>query len=51
MRQVVATIDRRPRQAGDRYTLSNQTPRPVAVSSEMGQNRPQAPFREHWQSG
>ena len=36
MRQVVATIDGRPRQAGDRYTLSNQTPRPAAVASEMG---------------
>jgi hypothetical protein len=38
MRQVVATIDGRPRQAGDRYTLSNQTARPAAAS-EMGQDR------------
>jgi hypothetical protein len=37
VRQVVATIDGRPRQAGDRYTISNQTPRPAAVASEMGQ--------------
>jgi hypothetical protein len=28
---------RRPRQAGDRYIISNQTPRPAAVASEMGQ--------------
>jgi hypothetical protein len=33
MRQVVATIDGRSRQAGDRYTLGNQTPRPAAVAS------------------
>jgi acetolactate synthase I/II/III large subunit len=33
VRQVVATIDGRPRQAGDRYTLGNQTPRPAAVAS------------------
>jgi hypothetical protein len=49
MRQVVATIDGRLRQAGDRYTLSNQTPRPAAVPSEMGQFRttpaPQGSFR------
>jgi hypothetical protein len=32
MCQVVATIDGRPLQAGDRYTLSNQTPRPAAVA-------------------
>jgi hypothetical protein len=38
VRQVVAT-----RQAGDWYTLSNQTPRPAAVASEMGQNRTGAP--------
>jgi hypothetical protein len=36
---VVATIDGRPRQAGDRYTLINQTPRPAAVASEMGHLR------------
>jgi hypothetical protein len=28
-----------PRQAGDRYTISNQTPRLAAVASEMGQFR------------
>jgi hypothetical protein len=39
VRQIVATIDGRPRQAGDRYTLSSQTPRPAAVASEMGHNR------------
>jgi hypothetical protein len=32
-------------------TISNQTPRRAAVASEMGQNRPPAPFREHWQIG
>jgi hypothetical protein len=31
-----------PRQAGDRYTLTKQTPRLAAVASEMGQNRPTA---------
>jgi len=39
MRQVVATIDGRLRQAGDRYTLSNQTPRPAAGASAMGHKR------------
>jgi hypothetical protein len=39
MRQVVATIDGRLRQAGHRYTLNNQAPRPAAVASEMGQFR------------
>ena len=37
MRQVVATIDGRPRQAGDRYTLSNQTPRPAGGGFGDGQ--------------
>jgi hypothetical protein len=39
VRQVVATIDGRSRQAGDRYTLSKQTPRPAAVASPMGHKR------------
>jgi transposase len=43
VRHVVATIDGRPREAGDRYTLSNQTPRPAAAASEMGQDRTGAP--------
>jgi hypothetical protein len=37
MRQVVAIIDGGLRQADDRYTLNNQTPRPAALASEMGQ--------------
>jgi hypothetical protein len=36
MRQIVSNIDGWRRQAGDRYSLSNQTPRPAAVVSEMG---------------
>jgi hypothetical protein len=32
-------------QAGDRYAPSNQTPRPAAVASEMGHNRPPAPLK------
>jgi len=43
VRQVVGTIDGRPRQAGDRCTLSNQTPRPAAVASEMRQDLTHAP--------
>jgi hypothetical protein len=46
VRQVVATIDGRPRQAGERYTISNQTPRPAAVASEMGHNLPSRPRPE-----
>jgi hypothetical protein len=40
VRQVVATIDGRLRQAGDRYTVDNQAPRPAAVASEMGHKLP-----------
>jgi hypothetical protein len=43
MRQVVATIDGQPHQAGDNYTFSNQTPRPAAVASEMHQDPTYAP--------
>jgi hypothetical protein len=35
-RQVVATIDGRPRQAGCRYTISDQTPRPAAGGGGFG---------------
>jgi hypothetical protein len=42
MRQIVATIDDRPRHSGGGCTLSKQTPRQAAVASPMGQKRPSA---------
>jgi hypothetical protein len=47
MRHIDVPIDGRLHQAGDRYTLSEQTPRPAALASEMGHKRPCKAFRPH----
>jgi hypothetical protein len=42
MRHAVAVIDYPPRHSGGGCTLCKQTPRPAAVASEMGHERPRA---------
>jgi hypothetical protein len=44
MRPVVAPIDNPPPHSGGGCTLCKQTPRPAAVASPMGHNRPPAPL-------
>jgi hypothetical protein len=39
MRHVIAAIEDWPRHSGGGCTVNNQTLRPVAVASEMGQNQ------------